>query len=385
MSAEKFYRDTWAEVELSHIDYNIKQLKTRLREDTGIYAVVKANGYGHGDIQVAKKALKAGAERLAVALLDEALKLRKAGIQAPILVMGWTRPEDAVLAAEHGIAVTVFQEEWLQSLPSNGFARPLLLHMKWDTGMGRIGIRSSDEMDRLLAEIKKNENLKLEAIFTHFATADETDTSYYHKQVERFESMLKHLKADWPHEVEMHTGNSAASMRFPEQMKHFVRFGISMYGLYPSPDVKEEQPIDLKPALSLQSRLTHVKKVEPGESLSYGATYQAKEEEWIGTVPVGYADGWIRKLQGFEVLVGGKKHPIVGRICMDQFMIKLDQEYSAGSQVTLIGKQGNDEVHTDDVAAYLETINYEIPCMISRRIPRMYLENGHIVEVENSL
>ncbi|WP_082235567.1 alanine racemase [Halobacillus massiliensis] len=383
MSAENYYRDTWAEVELSHIAFNIKQLKQRLRPDTGIYAVVKANAYGHGDIQVAKKALDAGAERLAVALLDEALKLREAGLTAPILVMGWTRPEDAVIAAEHDIAVTVFQEEWLESLPD--LKKPLRLHMKWDTGMGRIGIRSTDEMDRLLAGIKQHEKLKLEAVFTHFATADENDTFYYNEQVKRFDQMAAYLKANWPDEVEMHTGNSAASMRFPEQMKHFVRFGISMYGLYPSPDVKEEQPIDLKPVLSLHSRLVHVKKVNPGDSLSYGATYQAKKEEWIGTIPIGYADGWIRKLQGFEVLVDGKKHPIVGRICMDQCMIKLDKEYSLGSQVTLIGKQGNEKVHTDDVAGYLETINYEVPCMLGRRIPRMYLENGHKVEVENSL
>ncbi|MCP3029739.1 alanine racemase [Halobacillus sp. A1] len=382
---DSFYRDTWAEIELSNIDFNIKQLRNRLKQETGIYAVVKANAYGHGDLQVAHQALESGADRLAVALLDEAIRLRKAGITAPLLVMGWVRPQDAWLAAEHDIAVTVFQKEWLQQLDVSSLPGRLRIHMKWDTGMGRIGIRSTEEMDDVLKEIENNRQLILEAIFTHFATADEEDTGYFNEQETRMASMLSHFEKVWPDPVDVHTGNSAASMRFPGRMKQFVRFGISMYGLYPSPDVKKERPIDLKPAFSLHSRLIHVKKVAPGEYLSYGATYETSGEEWIGTVPVGYADGWIRKLQGMDVLIEGKRRPIVGRICMDQFMIRLDQEYSIGSKVTLIGKQGNEEVHTDEVAAQLETINYEIPCMISSRVPRMYLKNGHMVKVDNPL
>ncbi|MCP3029242.1 alanine racemase [Halobacillus sp. A5] len=385
MSQEPYYRDTWAEINLSNIDFNIKQLRNRLKEETGIYAVVKANGYGHGDIQIAEQALESGADRLAVSLLDEAIKLRRSGINAPILVMGWIRPQDAIAASEYDVAVTVFQKEWLEQIETEKLKNPLKIHMKWDTGMGRIGIRTTDEMDEILQEINKHPDFKLDAIFTHFATADEEETAYFLKQERRLDELLNHLQKVWPEDVDIHSGNSAASMRFPERMKQFIRFGISMYGMYPSGDVKREKPIELKPAFSLHSHLIHVKKVPAGESLSYGATYTTSEEEWIGTVPVGYADGWIRKLQGFEILVDGKKQPIVGRICMDQFMIRLDQEYSIGSTVTLIGKQKEEEVHMDDVAEYLETINYEIPCTISYRVPRMYVKNGHIVEVENAV
>lgn len=376
VKVEPFYRDSWAEVNLDHIDHNIQTLKQRLQNETEVWAVVKANAYGHGDIQVAKQAVESGAGGLAVAILDEALRLREAGFQERILVMGWIRPEDAPLAAEHDIEVTIFQVDWLQKAGTHDYDRPLLLHMKWDTGMGRIGIRSTEEMDEIMKEIHRHDAFQLQAVFTHFATADEESYEYLNMQEDRFQKLFAHFERVWEKDVEIHTGNSAASMRFPNKMKHFVRFGISLYGLYPSQVVKREQPINLKPAFSLHSRLIHVKKVEAGESISYGATYTTKEPEWIGTVPVGYADGWLRKLQGMSVLVDGKRRPIVGRICMDQFMILLDQEYPIGTKVTLIGKQNQDEIETDDVAEYLDTINYEVPCMISSRIPRVFIKES---------
>ncbi|WP_226585475.1 alanine racemase [Halobacillus litoralis] len=382
---DRYYRDSVAEVNLTAIESNILQLKKRLKPGTGVYAVVKADAYGHGDIQVAHTALEAGARGLCVALLDEALKLRQEGIEAPILVMGWTRPEDAWLAAKEDIAVTVFQEEWLLEAEKHPFDHPLSIHLKLDTGMGRIGVRSTSEMDRVLAVIDRQPSFILQSVFTHFATADEEEKSYFSHQTKRWEELFGHFKREWSHPVEVHTSNSAASMRFPERMDHFVRFGISMYGLYPSTHVKRERPIDLEPAFSLNSRLIHVKRLEAGESISYGATYTTEEEEWIGTVPLGYADGWIRKLQGMEVLVDGKRQTIVGRICMDQFMIRLDQEYPIGTKVTLIGNQGNQEISADDVADHLDTINYEVPCMISSRVPRVYLRNGKMTEIRNSL
>ena len=385
MSFDTYFRDSIAEIDLSAIKYNIEQLKKRLKKGTGIYAVVKADAYGHGDIQVARTALEVGARGLAVAFLDEAVKLRRAGIESPILVMGWTRPEDVVVAAEYGIALTVFQKEWLEQVEGLSSSQPLRLHLKLDTGMGRIGIRTTDEMDQVLNIIERESILELEAIFTHFATADEADTEYFEIQHSRFEKLFSHFKRNWPEDVEIHTSNSATSMRFPERMDHFVRFGISMYGLYPSLDVKKEKPIDLNPAFQLKSRLIHVKKLEAGESISYGATYTTENDEWIGTVPLGYADGWIRKLQGMDVLVDGKRHPIVGRICMDQFMICLDQEYPIGTKVTLIGKQGDKEISADEVADHLDTINYEIPCMISQRVPRVFKQDGRTIGVRNSL
>lgn len=182
MSQEPYYRDTWAEVNLSNIDFNIKELRRRLKEETGIYAVVKANGYGHGDIQVAEQALESGADRIAVNLLDEAIRLRKSGITAPVLVMGWIRPEDAVIASEYDVAVTAFQKEWFEQVETEKLKSPLKIHMKWDTGMGRIGIRTTEEMDGVLAEINKEPYFELDAIFTHFATADEGETSYFLEQ-----------------------------------------------------------------------------------------------------------------------------------------------------------------------------------------------------------
>lgn len=381
---EKFYRDSWIDIQLDHIQYNVQQLRGRLREDTEIFAVVKANAYGHGDKQVAQAALEAGATRLAVAFLDEALRLRQAGLTVPILVMGWVRPKDAPLAAEKDITVTFFQKEWLQEAKQYDYSKPLHLHMKWDTGMGRIGIRTVEELNDLVEEVK-DERFFLEGLFTHFATADEAETAYYEKQKKRFEVLLSAFRAAWSEPVVIHTGNSAASMRFPEDMKHYVRFGISMYGLYPSDEVKKERPIDLKPAFSLRSRLVHVKKLHPGESVSYGATYTAEKEEWIGTIPLGYADGLIRKLQGSDVLVDGKRMKIVGRICMDQFMVKLDKAYPVGEEVTVIGTQHQEEITIDELADYLDTINYEIPCIITSRVPRLYKRGEQVVEIRNEI
>ncbi|WP_018932005.1 alanine racemase [Gracilibacillus lacisalsi] len=369
---QKFYRDSWVEVNLDHIIYNIQQLKNKLADKTKIYAVVKANAYGHGDMEVAKAALDGGATRLAVAILDEALRLRQGGITAPILVMGWIRPEDAEIAAKHDITVTCYQKEWLEEVQKLTLPKQLTVHLKWDTGMGRIGIRTEQELLEIIP-LLQHENIYLEAIFTHFATADEEKLEHFEKQLNQFDKLWTIFQNNWRHhKVMVHTGNSAASMRFPEKMVDFVRFGISMYGLYPSPVVKSEKPIELKSALALHSRLIHVKKVDKGTPISYGATYLANEEEWIGTVPLGYADGIRRALQGAQVLVNGERCTIVGRICMDQLMVRLTKPAKAGDKVTLIGSQGGERIEMDEWAAHLDTINYEIACMISYRVPRIY-------------
>ncbi|MFG6121396.1 MULTISPECIES: alanine racemase [Thalassobacillus] len=384
MAIETFYRDSWVEINLDAIAHNIKQIRNHIPDNKKIYAVVKANAYGHGDVQVAKKALEAGANALAVSLLDEALRLRDQGITAPILVMGWIRSQDAPIAAANDISVTFFQKEWLQEVKHQDLPRPLKLHLKWDSGMGRVGIRHHEELTELLTELD-DERFSLEGVFTHFATADEADFAYFEQQRSSYNDMRTLLKEKWQQPVVFHSSNSATSLRFPEQEEDMLRFGISLYGLYPSPVVKEERPIELEPAFSLHSRLVHVKEVKKGDCISYGATYCAEEDEWIGTVPLGYADGWIRQLQGMDVLIDGKRMPIVGRICMDQFMVKLDRPYEVGEKVTLIGRQKNEEISMDEIAAYLHTINYEIPCIISARVPRIYYENGQLIEVKNSV
>jgi alanine racemase len=374
---DKLYRHTWAEINLDAIAYNIRQIKEKLPQDSNVIAVVKANAYGHGIIPVAKKALESGANALAVALLEEAVTLREASIEAPILVLGAVPAEFASVAADYHITLTFFQLDWIRDVVNQDLNHTLNLHLKLDTGMGRIGIRSNEELVSILQELVKNKNIHLSGIFTHFATADDSDLTFYKEQTNRFEAFMHEFKKHWKEPVLVHIGNSAAAIRFPEKMYNCVRFGISMYGLYPSQEVREEHAIQLQQAFSLHSRLVHVKKIEKGESVSYGKTYIAEEDEWIGTIAIGYGDGWNRKLQGMSVLVNGKRMPIVGRVCMDQTMIKLDRFYEVGTKVTLIGSQGNECIEMDEVAQYLDTINYEIPCMINERIPRIYVQSNH--------
>lgn len=369
---DTFYRDTWVEIDLQAIGHNIKQMQKKLPDNSNIIAVVKADAYGHGSVQVAKKALEAGAKALAVAMLEEALQLRAASITAPILVFGWVSPKAALIASEHDITLTFFQQDWLQEVNRHTYEKDLKLHMKWDTGMGRIGVRTNEELKQIVYALNDNPSIYLTGVYTHFATADEADLTYFYEQKARFEKLLSLFRQIWPYQVDIHIGNSAAAIRLPHEMYDYIRFGISMYGLYPSKAVREEGHIDLKPAFSMHSKLIHVKKIAAGESISYGMTYTAESEEWIGTIPIGYGDGWIRKLQGASVLVDGNRVPIVGRVCMDQTMIRLDKEYPIGTKVTLIGAQNDAVISMDEIADYLNTINYEIPCMINNRVPRIY-------------
>lgn len=382
-SQVQFFRDTWAEVNLDCIKENVLQMKSRLPRDVEMIAVVKANGYGHGDVQVAETALEAGATGLAVAFLDEALSLRLKGIEAPILVLGATKPEYVNMAAKNNIALTVFQEEWVRKgIELLDEKLTISIHLKLDTGMGRIGIREPSILARIDTLLQEHNRIQLEGVFTHFATADSSDLSYFYEQLQRFNSMISVLKSK-PKMI--HASNSAASLREPSALFNGIRYGIAMYGLSPSIDMKSELPFPLKEAFSLRTRLVHVKKLLPGEKVSYGATYEAEEEQWIGTLPIGYADGWIRKLQGQEVLIDGIRVPIVGRICMDQCMVKLPCEMPVGTVVTLIGQDQNEKVSIDELAEWLDTINYEIPCLISNRVPRVYLKNGLPVDVNNPI
>jgi alanine racemase len=378
-----FYRDTWAEIDLDCISENISSVKSLLPKEVDIIAVVKANAYGHGDLQVSKAALDAGASYLAVAFMDEAIALRKKGIKAPILVLGATRAEDIQIAVNHAITLTVFQVDWLQK--AKGYLKgneKLPVHIKLDTGMGRIGVRNKEDLKEIELVLREDQSFYLEGIYTHFATADEVDLTYFKQQLDMFQDMLTVLK-EKPRYI--HCSNSATTLRFPHAYFNAVRTGIVMYGLSPSAAMEPEIPIALNEAFSLRSRLTDVKKLQKGDKVSYGSTYEAKGEEWIGTIPIGYADGWIRKLQGSEVLVEGKLVPIVGRICMDQCMIRLPYEVPIGTIVTLIGINGAHFISVNDIAHRLETINYEVPCIIANRVPRLYKKGGQIVSIKNSL
>ncbi|ANS77136.1 alanine racemase [Paenibacillus yonginensis] len=365
-----FYRDTWVEVDLDHIAWNIAQIRKQLPEETAFIAVVKANAYGHGDVQVAAAALEAGASYLAVACLDEALALRDKGITAPILVLGATRPVDVSLAAARGITLTIFQKQWVNDARMHLHDKDRLkVHVKVDTGMGRIGIRSSEELTEIEGLIQADDRLEWEGIYTHFSTADEPDTAYFERQLGLFQEMLGRLTRQ-PEMI--HCSNSAAALRFPKARFNAVRVGLAMYGVTPSDAVKDEAQLPLKEAFSLRTKLIHVKKLPKGEKVGYGATYETEEEEWIGTLPIGYADGWIRRLQGQEVLVDGVRAPIVGRICMDQCMIRLPAQAAVGTTVTLIGHADTSFIPVDEIAEKLETIAYEVLCLIGSRVPRIY-------------
>ncbi|MBU8788072.1 MULTISPECIES: alanine racemase [Bacillus] len=384
MSLKPFYRKTWAEIDLTALKENVRNMKRHIGEDVHLMAVVKANAYGHGDAQVAKAALAEGASILAVAFLDEAISLREQGIDAPILVLGAVPPEYAGIAAKRRITVTGYSVDWLKEVLRliGDIGEPLDFHLKIDTGMGRLGCRNEDEIKEMMEMAESSGKVNCCGVFTHFATADEKDTDYFNMQLDRFKKLIKPLPLD---RLMVHSSNSAAGMRFEKQLFNAVRFGVSMYGMSPSPEIKDELPFPLKEVLSLHTELVHVKKIAKGESVSYGATYTAEHDEWIGTVPVGYADGWLRRLAGSEVLIDGKRQKIAGRICMDQFMISLREEYPVGTKVTLIGKQNDESISVDEIARKLQTINYEITCMISSRVPRMFLENGSIMEIRNPI
>ncbi|MEK4254253.1 alanine racemase [Ureibacillus sp. FSL K6-2830] len=372
MRNNKHFRPTKAIIDLNAIKYNVNELKKHIQPNVQIIAVVKANAYGHGDIEVAKAALEAGASMLAVATPDEALHVRKHIPTAEILVLGYSPASFADYAAEENITLTVYSPNWVEEA-KKVCNKSLKLHIKVDTGMNRIGVTTVKELRSLYDAIQSAEHFILDGIFTHFATADEEDDSYFQKQVHRFEQFIKALP-EKPRIV--HVANTATTLVKDARLQYdAVRFGISMYGLAPSKYVKSKHPFPFKPAFSLETELVAIKQIGPGESVGYGATFTVNEPTYIGTLPIGYADGLIRKYSGQDVLIDGKRVPIVGRICMDQCMIALPTAYNIGEKVVLIGKQKNEEITIDEWAAKVDTINYEVPCIITSRVPRIYYKN----------
>jgi alanine racemase len=361
-------RPTKIIVNLDAIKSNVVNLKKHLKPDVQIIAVVKANAYGHGDIQVAKAAMEAGATMLAVATPDEAMHLRHHYNDVPILVLGASPAYFARMAAEHNISLTVFSAEWVKQLPTLDHA--LKLHIKVDTGMGRIGVTNERQVIELYEAIVASENVELEGIFTHFATADEEVTAHFDNQIKNFQKMLNVL----PNKPKfVHVANTATALIKDAAYQYdAVRYGISMYGLAPSSYVEEILPFPLTPAMSIETELVHVKQIQPGDTVGYGATFTATKPCYIGTLPIGYADGVLRKLSGMDVLIDGKRAQIIGRVCMDQCMVLLPEKYEVGEKVVLIGKQQNDAISFDDWAKKLETINYELPCILTSRLPRTY-------------
>lgn len=362
-------------IDRSAIYQNVKKALENLNNTTELFMVVKANGYGHGAVETAKEAIKAGATGLCVAILDEALELRDTGITVPILVLGITESKYASLMAANKISATVSDIEWLQEsrsvLLSSKVKDPLHVHLALDTGMGRIGIQDSNCLKNAVTLITQDPNFDFEGIFTHFATADIADIdghTYFEEQLSRWNDFMAILKIR-PRYV--HVSNSATSMWHTICNSNMIRYGVAGYGLNPSGD-ELILPYKLYHAMSLMSKLVYVKKIIAGRSVGYGATYTAIKDEWIGTLPIGYADGYERQLQGFHVLVDGQLCEIVGRICMDQMMIRLPRKYPVGTDVTMIGTDHGKHISLQDMATYCGTIHYEIACGFADRLPREY-------------
>lgn len=370
---QEYYRDTWAEIDLDAITHNVKQIKD-LHPTKEIFAVVKANGYGHGDAEVSKVAIEAGVSCLAVSGLDEALRLRNSGIEVPILVLGMTRLKDVLLAAENNISLTAHDEMWIEHLVSLPLKMPVKVHLKIDSGMHRLGLMTEEQVQKNFNRLKTAPMVEVEGVFTHMATAD-SDKEYLGHQIETFKRLIANL--DLSDVKYVHLENTATLLQKEFDFDHGIRLGLGLYGINPD---KEFIPIEfeLKPALKLLSNLVQVKKIKKGDKVGYGATYEAQEDEWIGVVPIGYADGWTRSHQGRHVIVNGYECEIIGRVCMDQMMIRLPKQFPMGTEVTLIG----DGMPVERVAKEVGTISYEILCLISDRVPRVYKQGGKIIAVK---
>ncbi|SQF81081.1 alanine racemase [Streptococcus equi subsp. zooepidemicus] len=361
------HRPTVARVDLEAIRANIDHIHQHIPKKVRTYAVVKANAYGHGAVAVSK-AVEDQVDGYCVSNLDEALELRQAGIDKEILILGVILTSELQLAIKHQLTITVASLEWLElaKKESVDFSQ-LHVHIKVDSGMGRIGVRSLAEANQLIS-VLSDMGVQLDGIFTHFATADESDHAMFDKQLTFFKQLVAQLDK---RPALVHASNSATSLWHSETIFNAIRLGIVIYGLNPSGN-SLSLPCSLKEALSLESRLVHVKQIQAGDSVGYGASYVAAEPEYVGTLPIGYADGWTRNMQGFQVLVEGERCDIIGRVSMDQLTIRLPKAYPIGTKVTLIGQQGKQVITATDVADYRGTINYEVLCLLSDRIPREY-------------
>lgn len=366
------YRPTQVTVNLEAIKTNIRNLNQHAGSLTSVIAVVKANGYGHGDVEVAIAAFEAGVKMVSVATPDEAVRLRMAGISGDILVMGPSPTSFAAKAVELDIIITISTVEWLQATLNycEKFVKPLKIHVKIDSGMGRIGLRDAATLQAIVSIVECSEDVEMDGIFTHFSCADESNQERTEEQFAVFMKLVQALPVK-PRLV--HASNSAAALLYPEYGLDAVRFGIGLYGIASSGYVAEKLPFPLERSLQIESELVHIKYLEAGTPISYGGTYETTENEWIGTIPIGYADGLRRGLRGQEVLIGGERMPLVGTICMDQCMVKLSREMPMGQKVTLLGRQGLEEVTMEEWAERLDTIPYEIAVSIAERIPRIYI------------
>ncbi|MEI7884744.1 MAG: alanine racemase [Clostridia bacterium] len=372
-------RFVWAEINLAAIAHNIREIKKVLQPTTKMLGIVKADAYGHGAASVSEILLKEGVAYLGVAMLSEALELRCQGICAPILILGYTAPDDLSQMIDNNVAQTIFSLEQAKQLDAAAIAkkRRVKIHLKLDTGMGRLGFCLNENSFEQIIEISQMQGLLVEGIYSHLADSDSNNSAYTLGQKKIFETFMGRLKVAGVEPEICHLANSAAALQYPELHYDMVRLGLVMYGYYPtgSADFKS-LGLNLIPAMALKARIAHLKMVEPGMKVSYGCTYTTFKQTLIATLPLGYADGYSRQLSnGSDVLIRGKRVPIIGRVCMDQCMVDVTNlpDVALGDEAVLMGFQGDDLISADELAKLTNTINHEILCMVSHRVPRVYI------------
>lgn len=384
----KSYSRVYAEINLDAVSHNIAQIEQRIGKDTKIMGVIKADGYGHGAVPIGKEL-----ERMeslwgyAVATAEEGEILRRNGLKKPILILGAVFPEKYGILAKNEIRPTVYSMKQAGELErfAEKWGCVLKVHLKIDTGLSRLGFQVTEEAAEELAQIARMPHIIVEGIFTHFAMADARDKTMAKEQLRQFQKMKEMMSRRGISIPISHCANSAAMIDLPESGMSLVRAGISLYGMWPSGEVRKEN-LDLQPALSLKSRIVFLKELEPGRTISYGATYETKKRQRIATIPVGYADGYPRSLsnRGY-VLIHGKPAPVCGRICMDQFMADVTDipEAEEGDEVTLVGKDGAREISMEEIGDLSGRFNYEFACDLGKRIPRVYRKEGKITETRD--
>ena len=385
---KKILRPAWAEIDLDAIAYNTRNIK-QLIGHKDLIAVVKANCYGHGVIDIIPTLLENGVSRFAVAMISEALEIRENNITAPVMILGFTPLYLGEELINNDIEQTVYDLDYARELSKIALSlnKKAKIHIAMDTGMGRIGFLPNEKSIDDITEIYSLEGIDVVGIFTHFSTSDEKDKEYSHHQFTKMMSVIDELQKRGVNIPLKHIANSGAIIDLPNTYLDAVRAGIILYGYYPSDEVNKSN-LALKPALTLKATITNVKTLEKDMYISYGRTFKTSDKTVVATIPVGYADGYIRKLgENGKVIIKDQFAPIIGRICMDQFMIDVTNipDVKIGDEVILLGEKNNLKYNADDIAEKLGTINYEVTCMLKSRLPRVYIKNKHIVNVKNHI
>ncbi len=382
-------RSVWLEIDLDNITENYKNIRKIVDEKSMIMAVIKANAYGHGSVEVAKQLKKNGVDRISVSIIAEAIELRKAGIEGPIQILNYTPKEQFGLVLDYDLVPGLYTLNDAKALSTEAVARGKIakIHIKVDTGMGRIGFIPNDKSIEDIVQVSKLPNIEIEGIFTHFARSDELDKGPSRKQYEKFQWVVRKLEDCGINIKLKHVSNSGAIIDMPEYNLDMVRPGIILYGYYPSNEVRKNN-LKLKPAMALKGKISNIKTVAEGTGIGYGHRFITSRQSIIATVPIGYADGYSRILSGkSHVFVKDKRVPIVGSICMDQIMIDVTdvEGIQHGDEIVLFGYDNPLYPAVEELAGLLGTINYEFICMMGRRIPRVYISKGKIIGIKDYL